>query len=80
VGKNVGSSVQTGRRAGRKAEGAVTASSSVKRGEISRQDVAAVLAELIVSDAALGATFEVVSGATPIPDALTAIEADGLMG
>lgn len=45
------------------------------RGTIPREDVAAVLAGCLADDATIGATFEVVSGDTPIADALAEVAA-----
>ncbi|QDV04916.1 putative sugar epimerase YhfK [Planctomycetes bacterium Poly30] len=52
--------------------GRVRASSSVERGEIPRRDVAAVLADLIDGNKGREQTFELISGTTPIPEALQA--------
>lgn len=51
--------------------GLVTVASSVERGEIPREDVAAVLAECLRTESVADRVFEVVGGETPIPDALT---------
>ena len=53
--------------------GRVQAAEHVGRGEIPRADVAAVLAEVLQTPAAAGLTFEVVSGDTPIPEAVAAL-------
>lgn len=50
--------------------GRVNAAGSVPRGRIPRADVAAVLAAVLHSDATIGKTFELVSGDTPIDEAL----------
>jgi uncharacterized protein YbjT (DUF2867 family) len=50
--------------------GSVTVGETVERGSIPRADVAALVAEVLVSGSAIGRQFEVVSGGTPIPDAL----------
>jgi len=46
-----------------------------ERGTIPREDVAAVLAGCLADDATIGATFEVVSGQTPIAEALAEVAA-----
>lgn len=46
---------------------------SVGRGEIPRQDVAALLAELISSERGRDVTFEIISGATPIVTAVAGL-------
>jgi uncharacterized protein YbjT (DUF2867 family) len=43
------------------------------RGPVPRDDVAAVLAAVLTSRAAIDATFELFTGDTPIPDALAAV-------
>lgn len=53
--------------------GTVQMSNHADRAEIPRRDVAAVLAELIDSGHGKDATFEVVSGTTPIPDAVRSL-------
>lgn len=53
--------------------GAVRIADSTGRGEISRADVAAVLAELIVSGSGRNTTFELIAGDTPIADAVAAL-------
>ncbi len=45
------------------------------RGTIPRQDVATVLARCLADDATIGATFELVSGDTPIDDAIAEVVA-----
>ncbi|BAN02090.1 NAD(P)H-binding protein [Ilumatobacter coccineus] len=52
------------------ATGEVTLAESVDRAEIPRRDVAEVLAELIDSGTGADRTVEVISGSTPIPDAV----------
>ena len=44
-----------------------------RRGEIPRDDVAAVLAEVLVADEAVGKVFELFSGETPVPEAVRAL-------
>lgn len=53
--------------------GNVTVAASTGRGEIPREDVAAVIVECLLSNAAVRGQFEVISGGTPIPDALAAV-------
>jgi uncharacterized protein YbjT (DUF2867 family) len=50
--------------------GRVQLTESVARGSVSRDDVAAVLAELIVSAAGIGRTLELAGGTTPIAEAV----------
>lgn len=44
------------------------------RGAVPRDDVAAVLAELLVSPGTAGLTLELIGGVTPIPEAVAALE------
>jgi uncharacterized protein YbjT (DUF2867 family) len=53
--------------------GMVFASESGERGEIPRGDVAAALAEVLHQPAAEGKTFELISGRTPVEEALAAL-------
>ncbi len=53
--------------------GQIEVGESVGRGEIPRQDVAALLAELIASDHVQDVTFEVISGDTPITRAVAGL-------
>ncbi|MDX6715434.1 MAG: hypothetical protein QOH30_1992 [Baekduia sp.] len=55
--------------------GRVTAGPSVGRGQIPRADVAAVLATVLETPDAVGLTFAVISGETPIPEAIAALVA-----
>ena len=58
--------------------GRVRVAESVERGEIPRDDVAAVLAAVLARDDAVRLTFEVVAGEGPVEEALTAfVEARG---
>ncbi len=50
--------------------GTVRVAAETGRGSIPRADVAAVLAEVLLHGSAVGAQFEVVSGGTPVVDAL----------
>jgi uncharacterized protein YbjT (DUF2867 family) len=52
--------------------GRVSAGEHVERGDISREDVAAVLASTLHDPELAGATFELAGGDTPIEDALAA--------
>lgn len=63
--------VRPGRLTNEPGTGAVDTSSG--RGEIPRADVAAVLAEVLDTPGTAGLTFEVISGATPIADAIRAL-------
>lgn len=53
--------------------GRVRVGTTLDRGEIPRDDVAAVLAECLGQDATIGRTFDVVSGDTPVADALRSL-------
>jgi nucleoside-diphosphate-sugar epimerase len=53
--------------------GRISAAERVEPGEIPRADVAAVLAAVLHTDSTIGKTFVVVSGETPIDDALAAL-------
>lgn len=53
--------------------GRVFAAESGERGQIPRADVAAVLAAVLSEPAAIGKTFELISGQTEIPDAVAAL-------
>lgn len=53
--------------------GLITTGDRLERGEIPRADVVAVLAAVLVADNAIGKTFEVVSGETPIEAAVAAL-------
>ncbi len=55
------------------ATGRVLASERGERGRVPRADVAAVLAAVLSTPAAIGKTFEVISGETPIEDAIAAL-------
>ncbi|MET1134164.1 MAG: NAD(P)-binding oxidoreductase, partial [Aeromicrobium sp.] len=50
--------------------GSVTVGETVDRGEIPRADVAAVIAAALADDSTIGKQFEVITGDTPIADAL----------
>jgi uncharacterized protein YbjT (DUF2867 family) len=50
--------------------GLVELGEHVQRGEIPREDVAAVLLAALDTDSTIGSTFEVVGGDTPIAEAL----------
>lgn len=51
--------------------GRVTLDNHTGRGEVTRDDVAAVLAALVNEPRAAGRTLELINGPTPIPEALT---------
>jgi uncharacterized protein YbjT (DUF2867 family) len=53
--------------------GKVFISAHGERGQIPRADVAAVLAAVLATPASIGKTFEVISGETPIEDAVAAV-------
>jgi uncharacterized protein YbjT (DUF2867 family) len=53
--------------------GRVWVGESVERGEIPRADVAAVLAAVLHADSAVGKTFELVSGESPIDEAIATL-------
>lgn len=53
--------------------GRVRVAESTGRGSIPRADVAAVLVELLNAPATGGVTFELISGDTPIPDAVSSL-------
>jgi uncharacterized protein YbjT (DUF2867 family) len=53
--------------------GRVTAGPDVGLGQIPRADVAAVLATVLETPEAVGLTFAVISGETPIPEAIAAL-------
>ena len=53
--------------------GKVAAGPDVERGEIPREDVAAVLAACLADDTTIGKTFNLVAGPTPIDKALAAL-------
>jgi nucleoside-diphosphate-sugar epimerase len=56
--------------------GLIAAAESVERGEIPRDDVAATLFALLEEPGTIGVTFELVSGDTPIEEALEALGAN----
>ena len=53
--------------------GGVRVAEHTGRGTVPRADVAAVLVELLVHDLGVGAQFELVSGSTPVAEALRAL-------
>jgi uncharacterized protein YbjT (DUF2867 family) len=67
--------VRPGRLTDGPGAGLVTLAEKVERGEVSRDDVAAVLAAVLVDSNTIGKTFELVGGDTPIEEAVTAIGA-----
>ena len=54
-------------------KGAVTAAPDADRDEVPREDVAGVLAAVLAADNAIGKTFVVVKGDTPVEEAVAAI-------
>lgn len=69
--------VRPGRLTNDPGRGLVSIAESVGRAEIPRDDVAAVLAEVIACEDAAGLTFEVVAGDQPVERALAAFVANG---
>jgi uncharacterized protein YbjT (DUF2867 family) len=67
--------VRPGRLTDEPGTGRVTLGPNVPRGEIPRDDVAAVLAAVLHEPATAGLTFEVVSGDTPVEEAIAALVA-----
>ncbi|MBA3865954.1 MAG: SDR family oxidoreductase [Solirubrobacterales bacterium] len=65
--------VRPGGLTGEPPTGLVEVGSGLDRGEIPRADVAAVLAAALTSEEAIGKTFELISGDTPIADALASL-------
>lgn len=65
--------VRPGRLTNDPGRGTVTLARHVERGEIARADVADVLRHVLANDGTIGHVFEVVSGDTPIPDALAGL-------
>ena len=54
-------------------EGPDSSRCSGNRGAVPRDDVAAVLAEVLVAEGAIGVTFELFTGDIPIPEAVAAL-------
>jgi uncharacterized protein YbjT (DUF2867 family) len=65
--------VRPGRLTDDPGTGRVEAAESVQRGEISRDDVAAVFLAVLDTPGTIGKTFELVGGDTPIAEAIAAI-------
>jgi len=65
--------IRPGRLTDEPATGLVALGSGVRRGEIPRADVAAVLAAVIGNPATVGRQWNLVSGNTPVPDAVHAL-------
>lgn len=65
--------VRPGRLTSDPGTGRITAGASVERGEIARDDVAAVLAAVLRTPSAIGVTFELVGGEAPIEEAVAAL-------
>jgi uncharacterized protein YbjT (DUF2867 family) len=53
--------------------GLVTVGTNPERGEIPREDVAAVVMAVLETPSSVGTTFELVSGDTPIDEAIRAL-------
>ena len=68
--------VRPGRLTNDAGGGAVTLGASVERGDIPRADVASVVARSLEEPGTIGKTFEVVSGTTPIGDAVRGVGSD----
>ena len=67
------SSEQSRRLTDDPAAGRVEAAETVSRGRIPRDDVAAMLLAVLDEPATAGVTFELVSGDTPIPEAIASL-------
>ncbi|UPK73570.1 SDR family oxidoreductase [Nocardioidaceae bacterium SCSIO 66511] len=65
--------VRPGRLTNDPATGRVKLADSVSPGEVTRADVARVIARTLVESGTIGTTFEVVGGETPIEDAVRAV-------
>jgi uncharacterized protein YbjT (DUF2867 family) len=53
--------------------GKVEAGEEVERGAVTRDDVAAVLAECLVADNTIGKAFDLLNDGTPIPEAVRSL-------
>jgi uncharacterized protein YbjT (DUF2867 family) len=69
--------VRPGRLTDDPGTGRIAAATSVERGEIARDDVAATLVAALDEPATIGVTFELVAGETPIVEAVAALTARG---
>jgi uncharacterized protein YbjT (DUF2867 family) len=65
--------VRPGRLTGESGTGRVRLADSVRRGSVSRDDVAAVLVALLTAPGSVGRTLELVGGDTPIAAAITSL-------
>jgi uncharacterized protein YbjT (DUF2867 family) len=65
--------VRPGRLTGESGTGRVRLADSVRRGSVSRDDVAAVLVALLTAPGSVGRTLELVGGDTPIATAITSL-------
>ena len=65
--------VRPGRLTDDPGNGRIAAGPEVQRAEIPRDDVAATLAEVLVADSTIGKAFVVVSGETPIEEAVRSL-------
>ena len=65
--------LRPGRLTDEPATGLVALGSAVERGDVPRADVAAVLAAVVDQEATVGRQWNLVSGQTPVPDAVHAL-------
>ncbi len=65
--------VRPGRLTDDPSTGRVKVGSSIERGEVSRADVAAAMVATLPAENTIGKTFELVSGDTPIPEAIASL-------
>jgi uncharacterized protein YbjT (DUF2867 family) len=65
--------VRPGRLTDDPGTGNVQVGERVEYGEVTRDDVAAVLAELLTADNAIGKSFDLMNGDTPIPEAVSGL-------
>jgi uncharacterized protein YbjT (DUF2867 family) len=65
--------VRPGQLTDDRGKGRVRVGPSLPRGSVSRDDVAATLLAVLTTPGTIGLTFDLVSGDTPIPDALAAL-------
>ncbi|HTW14143.1 MAG TPA: SDR family oxidoreductase [Nocardioides sp.] len=65
--------IRPGRLTDDPATGRVTLAPEVDRGDVTRADVAAVVAAVLDHDTAVGRQWELVGGDTPVPDAIRAL-------